>query len=117
MGSVEVADRFFNLEMNRWHTATVDLDFEKGEVAFGVNGRKTIRSLSEDEGGSSVDPSLFIASLQQKTFRVGVHQSPAGQEPEWRNEYDIANGNTTTSNLAEVLIDNLVIQSPRPNYR
>ena len=101
--------------MNKWYTVTVDLDFAQNQVAFGVNGREVVQMLTEGEGGVNVDPSLFKSSLTQKTFRVGVHQSPEGEEPEWRNDYEISVGNTTTSNVAEVLVDNLIIQSPTPD--
>ena len=115
VGTREIATRFFELSMDEWHTATVDLDFASGTVAFGINGREVIKSLTESEGGEAVDPSQFISWMGQTPFRIGVHQSPEGEEPEWRNEYDINNGNTTTSNLAEVYIDNLIIQSPKPD--
>ena len=115
VGTREIATRFFDLPMDQWHTATVDIDVERGEVTFGVNGRRVVKSLTEAEGGETVDPSGFLASLTDTIFRLGTHQSDPGVEPEWRNEFDIANGsNTTTSNLAEVYIDNFVIQSPKP---
>lgn len=114
VGIREIATRFFELSMDQWHTATVNLDVEAGEVAFGINGREVVKSLTESEGGEAVDPTQFLNHLASKPFRVGVYQSEDGEEPEWRNEFDIENGNTTTSNLAEVYIDNLVIQSPRP---
>ncbi|MEO0423566.1 MAG: M60 family peptidase N-terminal accessory domain-containing protein [Pseudomonadota bacterium] len=115
VGTREVATRFFDLPMDQWHTATVDIDFVTNEVAFGVNGRKENKSLNESEGGESIDPTAFISHLGETPFRLGAHQSAAGVEPEWRNEFDIENGNTTTSNLAEVYLDNFVIQSPKPD--
>ena len=114
VGDREIATRFFDLPMNVWHNAAVTLDFEANTVVFSVNGRKLTKSLTEAEGGELVDPSQFISALGSKPFRLGVHQSFDGGETEWRNEFDIENGNTTTSNLAEVLIDNFIVQSPRP---
>lgn len=115
VGTREIATRFFDLPMDQWHTATVDIDFQANTVAFGINGREVIKSLTESEGGEAVDPSQFISWMAETPLRVGVHQSADGEDPEWRNEYDIANGNGTTSNLAQVYIDNLIIQSPKPD--
>lgn len=114
LGTQEIATRFFDIPMDEWHTATVTLDFGANTVTYGVNGRNVIRSLTESEGGGIADPTDFIHSLDETPFRIGVHQSNEGEEPEWRNEYDIENGNTTTSNLAEVLIDNFTVRSPKP---
>ncbi len=115
VGTQEIATRFFDLPMDQWHTATVDIDFQANTVAFGINGREVIKSLTESEGGEVVDPSQFISWMAETPLRVGVHQSADGEDPEWQNEYDIANGNGTTSNLAQVYIDNLIIQSPKPD--
>ena len=114
VGTREIATRFFDLPMDTWHTASVELDFANNTVNFGVNGRYDSQSLTEAVGGDPVDPSAFISHLGSTPFRFGVHQSDEGQEPEWRNEYEIENGVGTTSNLAEVLLDNIIIQSPKP---
>jgi len=113
VGTREVATRFFDLPMNTWHTASVDLDFSENTVSFGVNGRKDTKSLSESEGGEAIDPTQFINSLTQTPFRIGTHQSNEGEEPAWRDEDAIKGGNTTTSNLAEVYFDNVLVQSPK----
>lgn len=113
VGRIQVAQRFFNLSMDEWHTATVDLDFENETVTFGINGRTDTQPLFEDEAGDTVDPEAFLATMAAQAFRIGTHYSPEGQEPDWRDEASIASGNTTTTGLAEVLVDNFIIQSPK----
>lgn len=115
VGTREIATRFFELPVDVWHTATVDLDFENNTVSFGVNGRSDTKSLSEAEGGEVIDPTNFISSLGTTPFRIGAHQSAEGEEPPWRNEFAISEGNGTTSNVAQVYIDNFIIQSPKPD--
>lgn len=115
MGIQEIANRFFGLRMDEWHTATVDLDFENNTVTFGVNGRTTTRSLTEDEGGGQVDTARFVAALQQNAFRIGAHQPDHSGETPWSNVYEVESGVGTTSSVADVLIDNVIIQSPRPD--
>ncbi len=115
VGTREIATRFFELPMDVWHTATVDLDFENNTVSFGVNGRSDTKSLSEAEGGVVIDPTNFISSIGTTPFRIGAHQSAEGEDPPWRNEFAISEGNGTTSNVAHVYIDNFIVQSPKPD--
>ena len=115
VGISEIATRFFELQMNTWYTATVELDFEQSTVGFGINGRVDNLSLKENIVGNSIDPSDFINWIGQTPLRVGAHYSIDGQAPPWRDDSSIAGGNTTTTNIADAYIDNLIVRSPRPD--
>ncbi|TKB47158.1 M60 family metallopeptidase [Thalassotalea mangrovi] len=115
VGVTEIASGFHNLKMDTWYTATIELDFEDNTVGFGINGRVDNKSLTENITGNTIDPTGFIDWMGKTPLRIGAHYSEPGTEPEWRHEYDIENGNLTTSNLADVHLDNLVIRSPMPD--
>lgn len=115
VGVTEIFSRFYGLEMDVWHTATVDLDFEAMTVGFGINGRVESHSLNANLSDNPIDPSAFIEELGEQLFRIGAHQDDESGEPDWHQEYAIIEeGNDTTAIVADVHMDNVIVRSPKP---
>ncbi|TQV88063.1 PKD domain-containing protein [Aliikangiella coralliicola] len=114
VGDTEIAARFYDIPMDEWHTVSVDVDFAEEVVSFGMNGRIYQQSLTANINGNTIDPSLFIDWLATRKIRVGAHYSPDGETPPWHYESEIDGGVNTTVTVADFVVDNLIIQSPKP---
>ena len=108
-GTKEIGGRFYGVEMGKWYRAYFIVDFTTETVTFGLNERSYSQSLRETADGQEFDPEQFYESLSTKSIRIGAPQSYPPRPIEW-HQFE----NSTTDTIAELLVDNLRITSPRP---